>query len=129
MLNPFKKRKKTDKVAEAEGRKEAGKEAKIEKVVRAGSERKIVGVIISPHITEKSMASGGLGWYSFRVASGATKREVRAAVEDRYGVAVKKVRVSNQRAKEIRIGRISGRSGGFKKVMVKLAEGQSIEVT
>lgn len=124
-LNPFKKAKK----ASARGEKDVAE--RIETVrpeaAKLKAERRMAGVAILPHVTEKSAAAGSRGWYVFRVPSRANKIFVKQAIQDRYGVKVKKVRVANMPSKHMRLGRIEGRVPGFKKAMVKLAEGQSIE--
>ncbi|MEK7108609.1 MAG: 50S ribosomal protein L23 [Patescibacteria group bacterium] len=96
---------------------------------RPGRERSVLGVITAPHMTEKSSAGRAGGWYTFRVEENANKIIVRRAVEDRYGVTVKRVRIVNQSARKMRLGRIAGQVPGFKKAMVKVGSGQSIEFT
>lgn len=99
---------------------------------RAGAargKRRIIGVLAQPHLTEKSNAAASHRWYTFRVAPEANKILIRKAVEDRYGVSVEAVRILGARPKKIRLGRIEGRTPGFKKAMVKLRQGQSIEFT
>lgn len=91
--------------------------------------RRFIGVVISPHLTEKASSGARLGWYAFRVKDGADKVAVRRAVEERYGVSVRGVRIIQKRSKTVRIGRTRGRTPGFKKAMVKIGEGQSIEFT
>ena len=95
----------------------------------ARDRRRIIGVLAQPHLTEKSNAAASQRWYTFRVAPEANKVLIRKAVEDRYGVSVKAVRILGARPKKIRLGRIEGRTPGFKKVMVKVREGQTIEFT
>ncbi|MEK9148335.1 MAG: 50S ribosomal protein L23 [Patescibacteria group bacterium] len=91
--------------------------------------RRIIGVIIAPHLTEKTSAAGAHGWYAFRVRPDANKLLVKQAVEDRYGVNVERVRILSKRPKRVRLGRIEGHAPGFKKAMVKVRKGQSIEFT
>lgn len=91
--------------------------------------RAIIGLIIAPHITEKSARGARAGWYTFQVRSDATKPAIKRAVADRYGVLVTQVRVSYHRARRVRVGRHEGVVPGFKKAMVKVKEGQSIEFT
>ncbi|MBI4132045.1 MAG: 50S ribosomal protein L23 [Candidatus Sungbacteria bacterium] len=90
--------------------------------------RRFIGVITSPHQTEKAAAGAAQGWYTFRVQPGANKITVRRAIEERYGVAVERVRMLSNRPKAIRLGRIQGTVPGFKKAMVKVRAGQSIEL-
>lgn len=96
---------------------------KITKEKRAG----ITGVLVAPHMTEKATDLATRGVYILRVATGATKRTVAEAVAGRYGVAVERVRMMVQPAKERRRGRQIGWKSGFKKALVQLKEGQRIE--
>ncbi|MBI3442854.1 MAG: 50S ribosomal protein L23 [Candidatus Sungbacteria bacterium] len=84
------------------------------------------GILIRPHLTEKTLTK--TGQYAFVVAGTANKREVAAAVAQRFKVTVENVRVLNMPGKERRRGRQIGRKSGFKKAVVVLAEGQSIEL-
>lgn len=62
----------------------------------------------------------------FRVASDATKPEVKAAVELLFKVEVKAVQVSNVKGKQKRFGKMMGRRKGWKKAYVCLKPGQEI---
>ncbi len=82
-----------------------------------------------PVITEKSYtATGEANQYTFRVASEATKAQVKAAVEAIFEVEVVKVQVINLPSKEKRRGAHMGTRSGYRKAVVRLAEGQSLEV-
>lgn len=85
------------------------------------------GVLVKAHTTEKTARARERGGYVFAVAEGATKRMIRAAVEARYGVKVRRVRTSRTHGKERRRGRITGWKPGLKKAVVGLREGQNIE--
>lgn len=129
MFNPFTDKKKTPAQRKTEKPKaaySASPEAPAKTAVRG--ERKITGVIGVPHLTEKTSRANAGGWYSFRADAGATKIMIRRAIEDRYGVHVRGVRIINQRGKKMRLGRISGMVPGFKKAMVKVAQGERIDI-
>ena len=82
-----------------------------------------------PVITEKSYsASGDANQYTFRVATDATKRQIKDAVEAIFEVDVEKIQVINMPGKEKRRGIHTGRRAGYRKAMIRLAEGQSLEV-
>jgi len=82
-----------------------------------------------PVITEKSYtASGDSNQYTFRVATDATKQQIKAAVEAIFEVDVEKVQVINVPGKEKRRGANVGRRPGYRKAMIRLAEGQTLEV-
>lgn len=85
--------------------------------------------IVRPLITEKSSAAyQDKGEYTFEVHPDATKPQIRAAIEDLFGVKVTGVWTSNQRGKEKRVGKTIGRRPNWKKAIVKLREGDTIEI-
>jgi len=82
-----------------------------------------------PVITEKSYkATGDANQYTFRVAPEATKVQVKAAIEAIFEVTVEKVQVVNMPSKEKRRGAHTGTRSGYRKAIIRLAEGQSLEV-
>jgi len=88
----------------------------------------IFDVIRSPHITEKSTMLSEHNKVTFKVASDANKKSIKEAVEKLFNVKVTGVNTVNVKGK-IKI--FKGRSGtrpSFKKAIVSLAEGQSIDV-
>jgi large subunit ribosomal protein L23 len=87
--------------------------------------------IVRPLITEKSSAAyQERGEYTFEVHPDATKTQIRAAIEQLFGVKVVGVWTSTQRGKERRMGqtRATGRRPNWKKAIVRLREGDTIEV-
>lgn len=88
----------------------------------------IVGaVLLRPHVTEKATVLQAENRYAFRVAKGATKPEVRRAVERQYGVHVSAVRLHNVPGKKRRRGRIVGRVPGYRKAIVTVRSGERVE--
>ena len=85
-------------------------------------------VVIEPVISEKSYALMAEGRYTFRVADTAHKTQIRAAVEEIFGVEVVAVRTSRVRSKPKRRGVHSGRTRAWKKAIVQLAPGDRIEL-
>lgn len=85
-------------------------------------------IIIAPVITEKSMANRQNNVYTFKVVKDATKTDIKRAVEEAFKVSVKSVNTLNTKSKRRRVGRYSGRTKTFKKAIVTLAEGSSIEI-
>ena len=85
--------------------------------------------IYHPFITEKSNMLGQSGQYVFKVAGSANKNQVKKAIEDLYGVRVDKVRVVNLPSKTRHVGKQIGVKSGFKKALVKLRSGESIQLT
>jgi large subunit ribosomal protein L23 len=85
--------------------------------------------IVRPWITEKtSDAYQERGEYVFQVHPDATKPQIRAAIEQLFGVKVTGVWTSNQRGKTKRMGNNVGRRPNWKKAIVKLREGDTIEI-
>jgi large subunit ribosomal protein L23 len=86
-------------------------------------------VIVAPHITEKSTLLGEHNAVVFKVAGGASKPQIKAAVEALFNVSVTGVNTMNVKGKTKRWrGRPYTRSD-VKKAVVTLAEGQSIDIT
>ena len=85
-------------------------------------------VIRRPLVTEKSnIGREEQNLVTFAVDPRANKHEIRRAVEELFRVRVLDVRTLNLPRKTRRVGRFSGRKTAWKKAIVKLAEGQSIE--
>ena len=90
--------------------------------------RHYADVIIAPVITEKSMAARNANVYTFKVVKDATKTEIKNAIEKAFGVEVKSVNTLNTKSKRRRVGRYEGKTKTYKKAIVTLAEGSSIEI-
>ena len=85
-------------------------------------------ILIAPYITEKTTALAQKNQYVFRVWQKANKNEIKKAIENLYKVKMMDVKIINVPAKRRRLGRISGWKKGFKKAIVRIKEGQKIEV-
>jgi large subunit ribosomal protein L23 len=85
-------------------------------------------ILISSHISEKATDLGEKNQYIFKVFPTANKTEIKRAIEDLYRVEVSDVKIINVPQKRRRLGRISGWKKGYKKAIVKIKEGQKIEV-
>lgn len=79
-------------------------------------------VIIKPVVTENSMEDAQAKKYTFKVAVDANKTEVKNAVEEIFGVEVKKVNIMNVKGKVKRLGRNVGMTAASKKAIVTLTE-------
>ena len=79
-------------------------------------------IILKPIITEKSMAGAEAKKYTFKVAKDATKIDIARAIEEIYGVEVKKVNTINVRGKLRRYGRFEGKTPSWKKATITLTE-------
>jgi large subunit ribosomal protein L23 len=92
------------------------------------NQERIMKVLLAPHITEKTAIAGETAnQYAFRVASDATKPEIKAAIESLFDVKVDSVRVLNTKGKTKRFGARFGRRKDWKKAYVRVQDGQSIE--
>ena len=88
----------------------------------------VAGVLKKPLITEKAVGSENRNWYVFEVSAGATKPEVKKEVQKLFNVTVEKVNSVNVKARpSLFRGKVSYH-GSFKKVMVRLAPGQKMEI-
>jgi large subunit ribosomal protein L23 len=86
-------------------------------------------VIVRPVVTEGSaILQENERTYTFIVAKDANKIEIRHAVQALFDVTVENVRTANYQGKWRRVGRSLGRRAAYKKALVKLAEGESIDV-
>ncbi|MDO8899208.1 MAG: 50S ribosomal protein L23 [Bacteroidales bacterium] len=91
-----------------------------------------MNIIIKPIITEKMTAiSEKLQQYGFIVERRANKLQIRSAIKDVYGVEVMTVNTMNYKGKRksrfTKTGVIAGKGPAFKKAVVTLAEGDTID--
>lgn len=91
-----------------------------------------MNIIVKPIITEKMTAIGEkLQHYGFIVDRRANKLQIKAAIKDLYGVEVSTVNTMNYAGKRksrfTKTGVIAGRTSAFKKAVVTLAEGETID--
>ena len=88
---------------------------------------RLMNVVLAPVVSEKStFVADKSRQYVFRVADGATKPQIKAAIELMFKTKVEGVTVLNVKGKERRFGRTIGRKKSWKKAYVRLAEGQEI---
>jgi len=90
-------------------------------------------VLIKPVVTEKvNKATEKFNRYCFIVDKKANKLEIKKAVEDFYGVAVAEVNTAVMPGKSkfrfTKAGFIAGRKPSYKKAIVTLAEGETIDL-
>jgi len=86
-------------------------------------------VIRAPVVTERSNdLQESMRTYTFIVATEANKLEIRHAVQSLFNVRVESVRTANYQGKWRRVGRSLGRKPAYKKAIVRLADGDSIDV-
>ncbi|MBM5789542.1 50S ribosomal protein L23 [Candidatus Parcubacteria bacterium] len=85
-------------------------------------------VVIAPIVTEKSAYLAAQGQYVFEVERSMNKVQVRDAIRVMYGVLPLSVNMVRQRGKKVRFGRTQGKRKGWKKAIVTLPKGKTIEV-
>lgn len=90
-------------------------------------------ILIKPVVSEKAeLLSENQGHYTFVVVKTANKIEIRKAVESRYGVTVDRVNTAlmpgKTKNRSTKSGIIRGRVPAFKKAIVTLAEGETIDL-
>lgn len=94
------------------------------------NDARLMQVILAPQVSEKSTyVADKHEQVIFRVASDATKPEVKAAVELLFKVQVENVQIANVKGKQKRFGRFMGRCSDWKKAFVCLKPGQEINFT
>ena len=89
----------------------------------------LLRTIVRPIVTEKSSAAfQDRGEYTFEVHPQANKQAIKQAIESLFGVHVTGVWTSQQRGKLRRVGGKAGLRPRWKKAIVKLKEGDTIEI-
>ena len=85
-------------------------------------------VLLAPVVTEKAYAGVEDSKYAFRVHPDAHKTQIRQAVEELFDVKVERVNVSMVQPKPKRRGLHRGKKPGWKKAIVQLRRGDTIEI-
>jgi large subunit ribosomal protein L23 len=86
-------------------------------------------VILSPVITEKATSASEVNQVVFKVRRDATKPEIKSAIEKLFKVKVLSVNTLTRKGKTKRFRGVKGRQQDVKKAIVRLAEGDRIDVT
>jgi len=84
-------------------------------------------ILLGPVVTEHAMALQAYGKYTFRVPVAVTKSDVARAVEEMFGVEVRGVNTMRVHGKLRRRGKTSGHTPDWKKAIVTLAPGKTIQ--
>ncbi len=92
-----------------------------------------MSILIKPIITEKATNDSEMNnRFAFVVNKKANKIEIKDAVESAYGVSVEKVRTMNvrpdRRTRYTKTGIVTGKTNAYKKAIVQLAEGETIDL-
>ncbi len=92
-------------------------------------EEELYDIIRAPVITEKSTMASENGQMVFKVAMSASKPDIKEAVERLFKVKVKAVNTLVRKGKTKRFRGVRGQQSDFKKAIVTLEEGQTIDIT
>lgn len=94
---------------------------------------RLLKIILAPYVSEKATFLGEKNNQTvFRVATDATKKEIKAAIEllwKEQKIEVKNVRTINVKGKQKRFGRFVGRRSNWKKAIVSIKDGQELSFT
>jgi large subunit ribosomal protein L23 len=91
------------------------------------NQERVFKVLLGPHVTEKAAMAAERNQYVFKVASDATKPEIKAAVQQLLGKKVDRVQVLNVKGKTKRTAHGTGLRKGYRKAYVTLAAGETLE--
>lgn len=91
------------------------------------NQERVFKVLLGPHVTEKAAMAAERNQYVFKVASDATKPEIKAAVQQLLGKQVDRVQVLNVKGKTKRTAHGTGLRKGYRKAYVRLAAGETLE--
>ena len=118
---------KAEKVAKKASAKKAKAAAPVIPVRSAHAEGRLARILVAPIVSEKAtMAAEKHNQVLFEVLRNATKPEIKAAVELMFKVSVDSVQTVQQKGKQKRFGKSTGRRDHVKKAYVCLAEGQEL---
>lgn len=123
--------KKTEKTEEKKVAKTTTRKStkKAEKVKVGKATIKSYDCIVKPILSEETMKNmETMNKITVQVNKNSNKVEIKNAFEAIFGVKVKQVNVSNVRAKDKRVGKYSGKTSSYKKAVITLAEGQSLDL-
>ena len=90
--------------------------------------KRLADVIRKPVITEKATTALDLNQYTFEVDHRASKPDIKAAVESMFNVKVIGINTMNPPRRSRRVGQFSGKRSQVKKAIVRLAEGDKIQL-
>ena len=85
-------------------------------------------IIIRPIVSERSYSMMEENKYTFEVHKDANKYQIKDAVEEIFNVKVVRVNTMSVKPKTTRVRYIAGKTRSWKKAIVTVAEGQSIEI-
>ncbi len=103
-------------------------EKKSEHKVKLADHSLAFKILVKPLVTEKSAVAESKNKYSFIVIKSANKNQIKTAIEEVYGVKPSQVNVANIEGRRVRFGRSMGKRNDYKKAIVTLPEGKTIDI-
>ena len=92
------------------------------------NQERVFKVLLGPHVSEKATTlADGKGQFVFKVATDATKLEIKKAVESLFSVKVAGIRTVNVQGKTKRTARGLGKRNDWKKAYIALQPGQDLD--
>jgi len=125
IFNKFKKEESKDKKEQTTNKKKS--EKKVEKS-KAKVESLAHKILLYPKISEKATYLGEENKYVFIVSRKANKKEIKQAIKDVYGIKPLSVKTVKVGGKERRYGKVQGKTVGYKKAIVALPKGETIQL-
>ncbi len=122
------KKKTTKKVEEVAKDAKVVQDAPKKKAAKTLSTAPLKRVLLGAHVSEKAASVEANGRYTFKVALKATKLDIKQEVKAHYGVLPTDVRVMNIEGKRKRFGKSQGKRSDWKKAIVTLPEGKTIDI-
>jgi large subunit ribosomal protein L23 len=125
--------KKSTKKAPAKEAKKTSEKKVTKKVEKPKAEIKavskvVLNTIISPIVSEKGAKLADENVMIFKVSKNANRVQVRNAIKELYGVTAVRVNIINVRGKAVTFGRRTGKQSDYKKALVKLPKGTTLNV-
>ena len=93
------------------------------------NQEKVLKVLLAPVVSEKTSRLSADNQYAFKVRKDSNKKEIKAAVETLFGVNVDNVTTSIVKGKKKMFKGKAGKRSDWKKAVVKVSEGQMIDVS
>jgi len=115
-------------VAKEKEAKHVPAEKQSEHKVKLSEKSRAFKIFVKPLVTEKSAVAESKNKYSFVVAKSANKNQIKTAIEEVYGVRPIGVNVANIEGRRVRFGRSMGRRSDYKKAIITLPAGKSIDI-
>jgi len=109
---------------ETDGAKKKPAAKKVSKTIPSD----LSGIVLRPLVTEKAAIVAHGGQYTFVVETGANRVQVKSAIKAMYGILPESVNIMRMRGKVVRFGRSNGQRASWKKAVVTLPKGKTIDV-